>query len=247
MNVNIYLTEILTGKRMGFPMVPDKIKIAAGARFTTFHVLNLGEVKMPSGAGLKTASWSGVLPGEGRRTRERMDMGDAGHVARSARVQPAPLRPVMPAYIKSEFWDYPKKIESQWDMWKANKTRLRLMVTNTGINFDVYLDNYTATPVGGFGDHEYTINFVEARSLRVYTIEEQKDDAPAREDMNERPPGKGNPKTYTVKDGDSLWALAERFLGKGSRYMEIYELNKAVIGSDPRRIRPGMVLKLPEK
>jgi len=52
-------------------------------------------------------------------------------------------------------------------------------------------------------------------------------------------------KTHTVESGESLWAIAEAELGSGSRWKEIYELNKDVIGDDPDVIRPGQELKLP--
>lgn len=46
---------------------------------------------------------------------------------------------------------------------------------------------------------------------------------------------------YTVVSGDSLWAIAEKFLGNGSRYPEIKELNG--LASDT--IYAGDVLKIP--
>lgn len=49
-------------------------------------------------------------------------------------------------------------------------------------------------------------------------------------------------KTYTVKAGDSLWAIAAKQLGNGSRYTEIKSLN----GLSSDTIRPGQVLKLPD-
>ena len=51
-------------------------------------------------------------------------------------------------------------------------------------------------------------------------------------------------KTYVVKRGDCLWNIAKRYLGKGSRYMEIYNLNKDKI-KNPNLIYPGQVLTLP--
>jgi LysM repeat protein len=51
-------------------------------------------------------------------------------------------------------------------------------------------------------------------------------------------------KTYTVKQGDTLWAIAKKYLGNGNRYTEIYNLNKNKI-SNPNLIYPGQVLTLP--
>lgn len=50
--------------------------------------------------------------------------------------------------------------------------------------------------------------------------------------------------TYTVVAGDSLSRIAQRMLGDGNRWREIFELNRDQI-SDPNLIYPGMVLKLP--
>ncbi|HEY9899927.1 MAG TPA: N-acetylmuramoyl-L-alanine amidase [Pantanalinema sp.] len=49
--------------------------------------------------------------------------------------------------------------------------------------------------------------------------------------------------TYTVKDGDTLYGIAKRLLGDGTRWPELYELNKDKI-KDPNVIYPGMVLRL---
>ena len=53
-----------------------------------------------------------------------------------------------------------------------------------------------------------------------------------------------NTVTYTVKSGDTLWGIAERFLGKGSRWREIYYANRAIIGANPNIIRPGQKLTI---
>lgn len=51
-------------------------------------------------------------------------------------------------------------------------------------------------------------------------------------------------KTYTVKAGDTLSAIAKAHLGSAGAYMKIFELNKDQL-TDPDKIKPGQVLRLP--
>jgi nucleoid-associated protein YgaU len=56
--------------------------------------------------------------------------------------------------------------------------------------------------------------------------------------------GEGDPVFHTVEKGDTLWAVAEKTLGKGTRYTEIFEANKPML-SHPDKIYPGQVLRIP--
>jgi nucleoid-associated protein YgaU len=58
------------------------------------------------------------------------------------------------------------------------------------------------------------------------------------------PAAVAEPRTYTVKPGDTLSAIAKEHLGNANAYMKIFELNKDQL-SDPDKIKPGQVLKLP--
>lgn len=51
---------------------------------------------------------------------------------------------------------------------------------------------------------------------------------------------------YTVKDGNSLWKIAETYYGKGhgSKYTQIFEANRPML-SDPDKIYPGQALRIP--
>jgi nucleoid-associated protein YgaU len=51
-------------------------------------------------------------------------------------------------------------------------------------------------------------------------------------------------KTYTVKSGDTLSAIAKEHLGSAGAYMKIFDLNKDQL-TDPDKIKPGQVLRLP--
>ena len=50
--------------------------------------------------------------------------------------------------------------------------------------------------------------------------------------------------TYTVKAGDTLSKIAKEHLGNANAYMEIFNANRDQL-TDPDKIKPGQVLKLP--
>jgi len=49
---------------------------------------------------------------------------------------------------------------------------------------------------------------------------------------------------YTVKSGDTLWAIASSHYGDGNKYPVIFEANKPML-SDPDKIYPGQMLRIP--
>ena len=51
-------------------------------------------------------------------------------------------------------------------------------------------------------------------------------------------------RSYTVKPGDTLSKIAKEHLGDANAYMKIFDANKDQL-SDPDKIKPGQVLKLP--
>lgn len=50
---------------------------------------------------------------------------------------------------------------------------------------------------------------------------------------------------HTVKSGDTLSAIAKKFLGSASRYMDIFNVNKDQL-SDPDKIKVGQRLVIPK-
>ena len=49
---------------------------------------------------------------------------------------------------------------------------------------------------------------------------------------------------YEIQKGDTLWAISGKYLGKGSRYMEIVDANLEVI-KDADKIYPGQKIRIP--
>ena len=51
--------------------------------------------------------------------------------------------------------------------------------------------------------------------------------------------------TYTVQPGDTLSGIAKKLLGNATDYMTIFNANRDQL-SDPDKIQPGQVLKVPQ-
>jgi nucleoid-associated protein YgaU len=51
-------------------------------------------------------------------------------------------------------------------------------------------------------------------------------------------------KSYTVKPGDTLSKIAREHLGDANAYHKIFEANRDQL-SDPDKIKPGQILKIP--
>ena len=55
----------------------------------------------------------------------------------------------------------------------------------------------------------------------------------------------GSAQTYTVKPGDTLSKIAKHYLGDANAYPAIFDANRDQL-SDPDKIKPGQVLKIPQ-
>ena len=123
-------------------------------------------------------------------------------------------------------WNDPKYYHNILEDWRKNGTPLHLMVTGYPINKDVLLEDYEGKATGGFGDWEYELRFLEDRDLTVKATK-------VKNSGNKRSAKKTT--SYTVKKGDTLWAISQRFLGAGSKWETIYNANKAIIESTAKR------------
>ncbi len=221
--MNIYVTNLETKEEFQFPMLPEKISVQTETAFQSYDIMSIGEVKFPMGANLTAFSWEGILPGKLRMENF--------------------LRASNPTLLLKA-WDDPKAIQSMWSFWRHDKTKLELFVTETPIKHDVYLESYSVDYKGGFGDYYYSIKFVQAKELKVYSESETQESNSTVSTDNPRPEPP-QAKTYTVVNGDCLWKIAQRTLGNGSRYPEIHSINQPPMGSNPDVLQVGWVLKLP--
>lgn len=140
----VYITQLDTGTRIALPLTPEKVSDKREGNFISYNILNAGEVKIPNGEKLAQFSWNGILPGV-----SMLGMG-----------------------IVSLFdWKPPRVMIGILDGWKKNRKKLRLLVTGTAINHDVYIQNFTVTHEY-FDRAEYSISFVQAKDILIKTTDE---------------------------------------------------------------------------
>lgn len=226
--VDIYIREKNGSREIRVPWLPEKIEYkSGGVEFATYDIMNKGPVEIPTGYGLKEISWSSAFPGA-KRTDTSMQRGE---------------------------WKSPKYYHNIIEDWKAKGTPLTILVTGYPINFDAYLKDYTATPTGGFGDMDYSIQFAETRDLTITTATEQKNNSNATAKTPARPTTKAT--SYTIKSGDTLWGIAQKLLGSGAKWQTIYDANKEIIESTAKKhgksssnngwwIYPGVTIQIPQ-
>lgn len=214
--MDIYITDLTTSETIQIPKMPEKVKVSYTNDFLSYNILRLGEVKFPNGVGLSTIEWDCDFPGEKRKNDP---------------------------YIRA--WRDPKELHNWLERVKIDGRKVRIMVTETPINFDCYIDSFNAEFSGGYGDLTYSLKWVQAKDIDV-TTEVNYDlwVAPPPRPVPPPPPPVQK-RTYTVVPGDCLWYIADEQLGDPYRWPEIYEMNRDVIGGNPDLIYPGQVYTLP--
>ena len=228
--MDIYLTNLKTKDRLRIPMLPEEISVKKANQFVSYSIMKIGEVRIPNGTSLDSFSWSGILPGKKRK--------DAPYVRK---------------------WRKPNEIYKWITNLKAKNgkpVKARLLITGTPINCDVYLQDFSPVPTGGYGDIEYSITLIQAKEIKVKkkakdnkknSSKKKKSGKKLKDKPSSAPESTSKPadQTYTVKSGDSLWKIAQRFYGDGSQYTKIHTANQDTVGNDPDRIYPGQILTIP--
>jgi nucleoid-associated protein YgaU len=136
--------------------------------------------------------------------------------------------------------DIGKKVFGIGDANAADQIKQNIEANNPGVNdLVVSLDDEICT-LGG------TCDSVEAKEKVVLMAGNMKGVGSVNGDNLNAPAAEAVVETeyYTIVSGDTLGGIAAKFLGKGSRYPEIFEANREVI-EDPNKIFPGQKIRIP--
>jgi len=210
------------GPQLRFPVNPPEIKVNREMLYETVKIISLGEIDFPYGQKVREITFSSFFPAEY----------DASYCC------------------CSDIPD-PQQAMNQLTAWANGHKPVRIIISDTIINFLVLVSASNSTFKGGEpGDVYFDINLRTWRDVKVRTSAETVTTSLGSDNVAtitpaNRPDVKPVSKTYTVKPGDSLFKIAKMELGSGSKWQEIYDANVVTIGNKPELIQPGMKLVLP--
>lgn len=190
---NVYFTNVETDEEVQLCMTPEKISIKTETSFRTYNIVEKGEVSLPKGERLSRISWSGLLPGAGM---------------------------LMYPFITHKVWEDPQEIIKVFKRWREEGAKLKLLITQTPVNLEVYLRDFDYDAEGGMGDYKYSIGLIAAKELQVLTVEEadakrQREQEESENALEERTRMKSKAGVY-IDTINNIWSAVKILTGHGS-------------------------------
>ena len=189
--------------KIRFPVVPSAIGVSRSNNIDTQSVLKLGEVPIFNGTSLKTIELTSFFPNQ-----------------------------------EYSFCDYagfmkPYEFSDKIQKWMYEGKPLRIIVTDSPTNMQCLIQQFDTEEQDGTRDLYFTLNLLEYRPIEVPNLSNNNQSNNSNNSQNISRPSENNDssnsnqqKTHKVVKGDSLWAIAQKYYGKGSLYPKIKEANK---------------------
>lgn len=211
MPYTVYLSNI------PMPVMPSKIETKIKNQNTTLNLIDGSEINIIKPPGLTEFSFELLIPQMKYPFAAYPDFVDeivnGSRHEESERFVGAQYYLDFLEKLKSDQKPFPFKIE------RSTPDNIRLFETK--VEMDVTMEEYSIIEDAANG-FDLTIP-IRLKQYRPYSAQKQYITA------------------YTVKQGDTLWGICRRFLGDGSKYPQIAELNNI---KNPNLIIVGQVIKL---
>ncbi len=196
------------------PVTPEKVQIKVKGNNKTLSLINEGEVNQIKTNKLTEVSFEVLLPNQ---------------------AYPFALYKGGEFLTPSYFLELFEKLKAEEEPFKFKLLRLDPKGDSLfDTSLDVTMEDYTIDEDADEGfDIKVSITLKEWRDYGVTTIKVKTNSSGkttvTKKDTKNSSTKKSKSSSYTVKSGDTLWAIAKKYLGDGSKWKTIYNANKSII------------------
>ena len=215
---HFYLTNTTTGEMIQLCMTPEEFKVKTSANFRSYNVIEKGEVKIPKGERLTELSWSGILPG---------------------------ANILLYNFVFHSAWQSPRELVKDLERWRESGDKIRVLITQTPVNLDVYIKNFDTSYSGGQGNIKYELDMIAAKEMQVMTVEEadarkQEQQLQEQQELQRRAAKKAKTGCL-INQINNIWDAAQILRGNGGDWQEIAERN-GITGDPSEKLKPDAVI-----
>ena len=215
---------------MLLPVAPSKLTISIDNKNKTMVLINDGEINILKKPGLTDISFTALLP----QTKYPFAVYKNGFQKadvfldklKQLKTSQKPFQFIVSRTFPNGKLLFDTNIKVSLEDYKIIEDSKNGFDVNVEIKLKQYRDYGTKT-----------VSVAIKQSKPVVTVQNTR---PA----ESSPAPKVTAKSYTVAKGDTLWAIAKKYYGDGSKYTKIFEANKGIL-TNTNMIYPGQVLALP--
>jgi len=212
------------------PINPETLEIKENGNSKSYDIIDFGEINAISAPRLMEITLESIFP---------------------AQRYPFVLVPESgPGGLRTPF-EYVDTIKK----WMVSKKPIRFVFSGlkrpgdpdaketVALNMPASIESFSwKLSAGTSGDIEYSLSLKKYEFYQAVSVKVDKGVAKAE---TKRADDKTSPATYKLKAGDTLWSVAKKLLGDGSKYKAIQKLN-GISDSQMNKLSVGKVLKLPQ-
>ena len=197
--LEIYLKEN-DNNMIRFPVTPSEVSCETSAVINTESVNDLGSVSLFGGTELRSIPINSFFPNK------------QYSFCTYSNVEP------------------PYELVGKIEKWQNEGKKLRYIVSDGYTNIPVMINSFLYREQDGTGDVYFDLSLIEYKEIKLNKTTSSTDNNSNNNSTDRTtenaPKPTGENKTHKVVAGDSLWAIAQKYYGDGSKYAKIKEANK---------------------
>lgn len=194
--MDYYLSFNNNEERLRLPVIPSSFEITIPHQNTSVDITNIGEINLIGKTGLATFTIESFFP--------------------------------VQAYSFCLYQDFPKPYECirLLQKWKDSGKPIRVIVTETPINYAMAMESISYSERDGTGDVYFILELKEYKFIKTAnaTTTTTTNGTTLKTPQTQRET-KPVSSEYIVKQGDTLWQIAKTLTGDGSNYRAIAQKN----------------------